>query len=83
MWMLDRHHRLRGLIGIDPGATTWGYVVVELPTADRSAVLAYLHNQGWLYLYDGRGNGPRGRPSSCPRACWDWTTIPTGASCGS
>ena len=59
MWMLDRHHRLRGLIGIDPGATTWGYVVEELPTADRNAVLAYLHNQGWLYLYDGRGNGPR------------------------
>ena len=24
-----------------------------------SAVLAHLHNQGWLYLYDGRGNGPR------------------------
>ena len=59
MWMLDRHHRLRGLIGIDPGATTWAYVVQELPTADRSAVLAYLHNHGWLYLYDGRGNGPR------------------------
>ena len=59
MWMLDRHHRLRGLIGIDPGATTWGYVVEELPTSDRNAVLAHLHNQGWLYLYDGRGNGPR------------------------
>ncbi|QNI97950.1 ParB-like protein [Synechococcus sp. RS9902] len=58
MWMLDRHHRLRGLIGIDPVATTWGYVVEELPTADRNAVLAHLHNQGWLYLYDGRGNGP-------------------------
>ena len=59
MWMLDRHHRLRGLIGIDPGATTWAYVVQDLPTADRSSVLTYLHNQGWLYLYDGRGNGPR------------------------
>ena len=23
MWMLDRHHRLRGLLGVDPGATTW------------------------------------------------------------
>ena len=29
------------------------------PTADRSAVLTYLYNQGWLYLYDGRGIGPR------------------------
>ena len=36
MWMLDRHHRLRGLIGIDPGATTVGVTwVEELPTADR------------------------------------------------
>ena len=58
MWMLDRHHRLRGLMGIDPGATTWAYVVQELPTADRSTVLAHLQSQGWLYLYDGRGNGP-------------------------
>ena len=59
MWMLDRHHRLRGLIGIDPGATTWAYVVQELPTADKNAVLAFLQSQGWLYLYDGRGIGPR------------------------
>ena len=36
-------------------------MVEELPTADRSAVLAHLHNQGWLYLYDGRGNGRAGR----------------------
>ena len=30
LWMLDRHHRLRGLLGIDPHATTWGYVIREL-----------------------------------------------------
>ena len=59
MWMLDRHHRLRGLIGIDPGATTWAYVVQELETTDISAVLSFLQSQGWLYLYDGRGTGPR------------------------
>ena len=59
MWMLDRHHRLRGLIGIDPGATTWAYVVQELATTDKSAVLSFLQSQGWLYLYDGRGIGPR------------------------
>ena len=59
MWMLDRHHRLRGLIGIDPGATTWAYVVQELATTDKSAVLSFLQSQGWLYLHDGRGIGPR------------------------
>ena len=82
MWMLDRHHRLRGLIGIDPGATTWGYVVEELPTSDRNAVLAYLHNQAGSTSTTDEATA-RARPSSCPRACWDWTTIPTGASCGS
>ncbi len=34
-------------------------MVQELQTTDRNAVLSYLHNQGWLYLYDGRGIGPR------------------------
>ena len=27
LWMVDRHHRLRSLLGIDPEATTWGYVI--------------------------------------------------------
>ena len=59
MWMLDRHHRLRGLLGVDPGATTWGYVVQDLPMHGQQAVLAFLERQGWLYLYDGRGTGPQ------------------------
>ena len=59
LWMLDRHHRLRGLLGIDPHATTWGYVIRELATDDRDVVLDFLQRQGWLYLFDGRGIGPQ------------------------
>ena len=59
MWMLDRHHRLRGLLGVDPDATTWGYVIQELVTADRRSVLDFLQRKGWLYLHDGRGIGPQ------------------------
>ena len=53
MWMLDRHHRLRGLIGIDPGATTWAYVVQELATTDKSAVLLFLQSQVWKLKQEG------------------------------
>lgn len=58
LWMVDRHHRLRGLVELDPGALAVGYVVLELATDDRHAVLAELERRGWLYLYDGRGLGP-------------------------
>ena len=57
-WMVDRHHRLRGLIEIDPQAEAFGYVVLELRGLDRRGVLEQLHRRGWLYLYDGRGLGP-------------------------
>ena len=57
-WMVDRHHRLRGLVEIDPHATAFGYVVLELAAASRPQVLEELHRRGWLYLYDGRGVGP-------------------------
>jgi hypothetical protein len=57
-WMVDRHHRLRGLVELDPEATAFGYVVLELGAASRPHVLDELHRRGWLYLYDGRGVGP-------------------------
>jgi hypothetical protein len=57
-WMVDRHHRLRGLIEIDPEAEAFGYVVLQLRGLDRHGVLEELHSRGWLYLYDGRGLGP-------------------------
>ncbi|MFN9621935.1 MAG: ParB-like protein [Cyanobacteriota bacterium] len=57
-WMVDRHHRLRGLVELDPDATAFGYVVLERTTASRAQVLEELHRRGWLYLYDGRGVGP-------------------------
>lgn len=57
LWMVDRHHRLRALVELDPDATAFGYVVLDLE-APRSQVLAELHRRGWLYLYDGRGVGP-------------------------
>ena len=57
-WMIDRHHLLYSLLGIDPDSTTWGYVIAKLPFSDRLMVLEYLKKQGWLYLYNSRGNGP-------------------------
>ena len=58
LWMVDRHHRLRALLELDPNAMAFGYVVLDLAVAERHAVLEQLHQRGWLYLYDGRGLGP-------------------------
>jgi hypothetical protein len=58
LWMVDRHHRLRGLIALDPTALAYGYVVLQLTVAERPLVLAELERRGWLYLHDGRGQGP-------------------------
>ncbi len=57
-WMVDRHHRLRGLIELQPDAMAYGYLVLDLPSAEPADVLAELKARGWLYLYDGRGLGP-------------------------
>ena len=65
VWMVDRHHRLRALMEIDPTATAFGYVALQLDHDDRHAVLEALHQRGWLYLYDGRGLGPL-NPSALP-----------------
>ena len=65
LWMVDRHHRLRALLELDPKATAFGYVALEVPSADPAVVLAELHRRGWLYLYDGRGLGPQ-KPSVLP-----------------
>jgi len=65
-WMVDRHHRLRALLELDPQATTWGYVIAELDCRDRREVLHDLERKGWLYLVDGRGKGPR-NPLELPR----------------
>ena len=46
VWMVDRHHRLRALLGLDSHSTAWGYVIAELPTSDRSDVLRFLEQQG-------------------------------------
>jgi len=58
LWMVDRHHRLRALVEIDPEARAFGYVVHESGGTNRAEVLADLGQRGWLYLYDGRGQGP-------------------------
>jgi len=58
LWMLDRHHRLGGLIAVDPDATTFGYVVLQLESSDRLEILQALKERGWLYLHDARGRGP-------------------------
>ena len=34
VWMVDRHHRLRALIEIEPDAIAFGYVVLELDSPD-------------------------------------------------
>ena len=62
LWMVDRHHRLRALLELDPTATAFGYVVLTVASpaesSERQAVLSALQERGWLYLYDGRGLGP-------------------------
>ena len=58
LWMVDRHHRLRALLEMDPTVTTFGYVIEDLDTDDRQDVLQHLQQRGWLYLFDGRGKGP-------------------------
>lgn len=58
LWMVDRHHRLRALLEMDPGVTTYGYVVEDVDSNDRQDVLHHLQQRGWMYLFDGRGNGP-------------------------
>lgn len=65
LWMVDRHHRLRGLMELDPEATAFGYIVEELESADLSTSLEQLQARGWLYLHDGRGLGPQ-PPSLLP-----------------
>ncbi|MBM5796426.1 MAG: chromosome partitioning protein ParB [Cyanobacteria bacterium M_surface_7_m2_037] len=65
LWMVDRHHRLRALLELDPDATAFGYVVLQLEVSERHAVLEQLHQRGWLYLYDGRGLGPL-HPTALP-----------------
>jgi hypothetical protein len=65
LWMVDRHHRLRGLMEEDPAATAFGYVALDLPFSDPHQVLEALHQRGWLYLFDGRGLGPL-PPSALP-----------------
>ena len=30
LWMVDRHHRLRALLELDPNATAFGYVALEV-----------------------------------------------------
>jgi hypothetical protein len=68
--MVDRHHRLRGLIELDPAATAFGYLVLDRPHDGREAVLAELRARGWLYLYDGRGHGPLA-PGALPQRLAD------------
>jgi hypothetical protein len=58
LWMVDRHHRLRALLELDSRVTTYGYVIAEVESHDRSDVLRELQRRGWLYLHDGRGKGP-------------------------
>lgn len=56
-WMVDRHHRLRGLIELDPQALAYGYIVLEVPSPDPAGA-GRTRAPRWLYLFDGRGQGP-------------------------
>jgi hypothetical protein len=42
LWMVDRHHRLRALVELEPQAEAFGYLVLGLATNDRRAVLVGL-----------------------------------------
>ncbi|MCT0219024.1 chromosome partitioning protein ParB [Synechococcus sp. CS-1329] len=67
LWMVDRHHRLRGLLEIEPDAMAFGYVILQLSSEDPSAALEAMAQRGWLYLHDGRGQGPW-PPERLPRS---------------
>ena len=67
LWMVDRHHRLRALLEMDPEVTTYGYVIADLDSERRDEALAALQQRGWLYLHGGRGNGPR-QPAQLPHS---------------
>ena len=56
--MIDRHHRLRALLELEPDAVAYGYVALQIADAERAVVLQELQRRGWLYLHDGRGLGP-------------------------
>jgi hypothetical protein len=58
LWMIDRHHRLRALLELDASVTTFGYLVAEVASSSRAKTLRELQSRGWLYLHDGRGQGP-------------------------
>lgn len=58
IWMIDRHHRLRALLELEPDAVAYGYVALQIADAERAVVLQELQRRGWLYLHDGRGLGP-------------------------
>jgi len=58
LWMVDRHHRLRALLEVEPKVRTFGYVIAELASDTRLEALRHLQSRGWLYLHDGRGQGP-------------------------
>ena len=58
LWMVDRHHRLCALLQVDPDATAFGYVALELTTMDSNLTLQTLLQRGWLYLYNRRGQDP-------------------------
>ncbi|MEB3307406.1 MAG: ParB-like protein [Cyanobacteriota bacterium] len=65
LWMVDRHHRLRALLELEPQAVAFAYVALDVEAEDRSGVLEQLRRRGWLYLHDGRGLGPL-HPSALP-----------------
>ncbi len=67
LWMIDRHHRLRALLDLEQNATTYGYVIENFPTEDESESLRLLAERGWLYLYNGRGQGPLS-PQDLPKS---------------
>lgn len=58
LWMIDRHHRLRALLELQPEARAFGYVIEECSAEDPEETLRLLTQRGWLYLYNGRGHGP-------------------------
>lgn len=65
VWMIDRHHRLRALLELEPAASAFGYVVLDVASEDPKLVLEELQLRGWLYLHDGRGVGPMS-PAALP-----------------
>ena len=81
IWMVDRHHRLRGLVELDPGATAFGYVVLQMAEASPPGCWRNWSNGGG-FTSTTEGGWVPDPAGPCPNGCSTCRMIPTAVWCG-